>query len=333
VTQPPDAAGDPTAVLASRALAFAIDVGLVLVLVLLVFWRSHLPDYAHLDPDGPSGRACALVERTGDFAEVPDDAPTYLRRHGARYLVPADAHCLEVGSEVYLITGGQLRALRSMLWEVGLGVVIVDLVLLQAATAASLGKLLVGLRVVGADGRRAEPARCVARTLVLPVDVVCCGVVGAISVFTTRGHRRLGDLAAGTYVVHRSSVVRSEDEATDEEAADEPPAPLDLDLEPAVPEPPRPAHLPPPIPVDPEVLAEAEDGEGEGDAAGRVGTGPHDPPPLPEGEEGPAAAWDPATEAWVRYQPTARTWFRWDVPTQRWVVRTERRRDDRKRLH
>ena len=67
----------------------------------------------------------------------------------------------------------------------------------------TLGKRLLGLRVVRADGSRADAGPIVIRNLVRLVDwLPFLYVVGAISVFATGERRlRLGDLAAGTRVV------------------------------------------------------------------------------------------------------------------------------------
>jgi hypothetical protein len=77
---------------------------------------------------------------------------------------------------------------------------------LQALTGASIGKHLVGLRVVRADGRIAGAGRILLRELLLGVDAAIGGMVGLIAVLTTRSHQRVGDLAASTYVVRRADV-------------------------------------------------------------------------------------------------------------------------------
>src|SRR5699024_12932 len=38
------------------------------------------------------------------------------------------------------------------------------------------------------------------------IDTLCFFLPGAILVFTTKGHRRLGDMAAGTFVVSKQAV-------------------------------------------------------------------------------------------------------------------------------
>jgi uncharacterized RDD family membrane protein YckC len=67
----------------------------------------------------------------------------------------------------------------------------------------TLGKRLLGLRVVRADGSRAEAGPILIRNLVRLIDwLPAFYVVGAAAVFATGERRqRLGDLAAGTRVV------------------------------------------------------------------------------------------------------------------------------------
>ncbi len=77
---------------------------------------------------------------------------------------------------------------------------------LQGVTGASLGKMALGLRVVTADGRRCGVGRSFLRTLAWIADAITCGlpVVGGICLLTTKGHRRVGDLLAKTYVVPKA---------------------------------------------------------------------------------------------------------------------------------
>lgn len=74
---------------------------------------------------------------------------------------------------------------------------------IQGLTGGSLGKLAVGLRVVTADGRRCGIGRSLLRTVLWVVDAVTCGlpILGGILLLSTKGHRRVGDMAAKTFVV------------------------------------------------------------------------------------------------------------------------------------
>ena len=73
----------------------------------------------------------------------------------------------------------------------------------ELTSGQTLGKRLLGLRVVRADGSRADAGPIVIRNLLRLVDwLPFLYVVGAITVFATGERRlRLGDLAAGTRVV------------------------------------------------------------------------------------------------------------------------------------
>jgi uncharacterized RDD family membrane protein YckC len=74
----------------------------------------------------------------------------------------------------------------------------------EATTGQTLGKRLLGIRVVSADGSRPGLGQVVGRTLLRVVDALpIFYIVGLITVLATgRGRRqRVGDLAAGTFVV------------------------------------------------------------------------------------------------------------------------------------
>jgi hypothetical protein len=77
------------------------------------------------------------------------------------------------------------------------------LVLLQGLTGASVGKAIAGLRTVGEDGQRPGIGKAFIRTLLWAVDAApwLVPLVGLITGLTTTGHRRVGDMAAKTFVV------------------------------------------------------------------------------------------------------------------------------------
>jgi uncharacterized RDD family membrane protein YckC len=73
----------------------------------------------------------------------------------------------------------------------------------ESATGATLGKRLVGIRVVGDDGEPVTFGAAVVRNLVRVVDALFFYFVGFIfAILSTRG-QRLGDRAAHTIVVRR----------------------------------------------------------------------------------------------------------------------------------
>ena len=73
------------------------------------------------------------------------------------------------------------------------------------------GKRLVGLRVITLSGRPVGPLESIIRNLLRIVDQMP-GIyaVGIVTVFLTAKNQRLGDLAAGTVVVHEQSLQHRE---------------------------------------------------------------------------------------------------------------------------
>ena len=71
----------------------------------------------------------------------------------------------------------------------------------ESRTGTTPGKRLFGLRVVSADGRKLSVGQCVQRDLMRLID---CAMVlpGSVALAMTSPRRRLGDMVAGTLVVH-----------------------------------------------------------------------------------------------------------------------------------
>ena len=79
--------------------------------------------------------------------------------------------------------------------------------LMEARWGATVGKLVVGLRVVHLDGTLVRPLPALVRSLLRLVDGMFAGVVGALIIQLSPTRQRLGDRAARTLVVHKSAVV------------------------------------------------------------------------------------------------------------------------------
>jgi uncharacterized RDD family membrane protein YckC len=73
----------------------------------------------------------------------------------------------------------------------------------EAATGATLGKRMVGIRVVGEDGDAVTFGAAVLRNLLRLVDALFFYLVGFIFALTSTQGQRLGDRAAHTIVVRR----------------------------------------------------------------------------------------------------------------------------------
>ena len=75
-------------------------------------------------------------------------------------------------------------------------------VVTEAGLGGSVGKLVVGLRVVDDEGCAIDWGQSIVRNLLRPIDFLFAYLVAAISVWTSPRRQRLGDRAAATFVVH-----------------------------------------------------------------------------------------------------------------------------------
>jgi uncharacterized RDD family membrane protein YckC len=76
-------------------------------------------------------------------------------------------------------------------------------VVCEAASGATLGKKMVGIRVVGEDGEHVTFGAAVVRNLLRVVDCLFFYLVGALFALTSARGQRLGDRAAHTVVIRR----------------------------------------------------------------------------------------------------------------------------------
>jgi uncharacterized RDD family membrane protein YckC len=72
-----------------------------------------------------------------------------------------------------------------------------------AATGATLGKRMVGIRVVGEDGEHVTIGAAIVRNLLRLVDALFFYLVAFVFAVTSTRGQRLGDRAAHTVVVRR----------------------------------------------------------------------------------------------------------------------------------
>lgn len=161
---------DATRVVGRRCIAFLVD-GLAVVLVV---WLA--------------------AQATHDFIDVEGSCPE---------TTPRGESCFQWRDDAYLID-------NSSFWRFVLTFAVL-LVLVLGVTrwrfGASLGKALLGIRVVDAAGRSAGWWRGAIRTVALGVDLVVLVLpVGLWLALFTPGHRRTGDFLAGTFVVRRDAV-------------------------------------------------------------------------------------------------------------------------------
>ena len=167
---------DPTAVLGRRFAAYAIDGLFGLLAVAVVLSLAKHQSYSH----------------------APSDVCEILR---ARRAPSSSIVCVRFGSHAIEWTQ------RAFFVAYGAGALvgILNLVVLPALSGASVGKHVVGLCVVDERGQKAGFGRTIVRWLMLVIDGGIF-LVGLITVLATHPHRRVGDLAAGTYVVAKQTL-------------------------------------------------------------------------------------------------------------------------------
>jgi uncharacterized RDD family membrane protein YckC len=165
---------DPTNVIGRRIFAFVIDGVLV----------------------SAAGVAIFAATKSHSYTGAPTDACRQLRDNGI------SDPCLQFGSRVYTWTGGKFALAIVLTALVGM----LNQVFLQGIAGASVGKMMLGLRVVNERGEVCGVGRAFVRWLLLIVDQFLCFLVGLITVLATHPHRRVGDMVAGTYVVSSADV-------------------------------------------------------------------------------------------------------------------------------
>ncbi|MGN6696088.1 MAG: RDD family protein [Aquihabitans sp.] len=180
---------DPTKIMGSRVAAFVIDLVLAWAVLVGAFFLFGIHNFEEVRAGSPEGaeQICRDV----------DEASGGNTQKGL---------CFASGSTAHVATGDDIDTLQGQFWGVVIVVGFLNYVLLTVIAGGTVGKLIFGLRVVTARGQRAGFGRNIARSLLLFVDAACCYVLPGLAVaLNAKGHRRIGDLAAGTYVVHRSA--------------------------------------------------------------------------------------------------------------------------------
>lgn len=264
----PTSGRDVTAVMGRRTLAWILDLILYLALIGVAF--AMLAEYVEVPTGSTFVDACERLQ-----FQDPEAA----------------SGCVEVGDRAY-ITSDADNAIQML---VAFGY-FVFFVLLQGIVGASPGKLLTGLRVVNDQGQRAGVGRSLLRTILWVVDGApwFLPIVGFVTGLTTNGHRRVGDMAASTYVIARKDmgtpvttgapVVPPEHGAWGAPPPMGPPSASPMAPPPIAP-PPGPGAQPPPQTPSPAVDDLTPEISGVPDASPA-------PPPLPDNA---APTWTPPT--------------------------------------
>ncbi len=287
----PDLGRDVTAVMGRRTVAWVLDAAIFLAVVIAMF--SSFAEYVEIPP-GVGDNACALLRQQDS------DAAT---------------SCFVVGERAYIISGGESAS--QTLVSVGY---LAFFIVLQGLAGGSPGKLLLGLRVVGEDGERAGVGKSLVRTLLWAVDGApwFLPIVGFIVGLTSTGHRRVGDMAASTYVVARrdvgkpvnpsSSMVPSGQTAWGAPPTAGPPT--------AAPPPSTDASgwSTPPASTPPATTVWSTPPTAQPPTSQPPTAEAGPPPTVPM----PPPQWDTARNAYIQWYPPQQAWLQWDPAGGRW---------------
>ncbi|HSL56945.1 MAG TPA: RDD family protein [Acidimicrobiales bacterium] len=168
------AAGDPTAVLGRRFVAWLVD-GLIVLIVVGGVFLSQAESASGLPPG-----FCDLANLDG-----------------------SDEVCVQIDDTVYVLPSTDSGPV-ALTW---LALAIAFPIVLQGLTGWTPGKLLLGLRCVNDAGRPCGIGRAALRTVLWIVDgIPGLPIVGGVAALATPQHRRVGDLVAKTRVVAASSL-------------------------------------------------------------------------------------------------------------------------------
>lgn len=303
---PPVAVTDPTAVVGKRIGAWFLD-GVIFVIVFFAL-STVLGIGPGTTSVGPDAIRSSLSLAPG--ADVTsDDATTYCNDWNAAHGGWSSGVCLPDVSGLEAETGAAtiVHDFDGLTWL--FGALAVVYIVYQGLAGASLGKLAFGLRIVRSDGSRAGVGASAIRTVLWIIDAITCAVpvLGGILILTTRGHRRVGDMAAGTYVVSADRVGLPVTESAWGPPPGHGPVPAGLPGTP-VPYGAPPAQPGPPGAPDPWAPA-----HGVPPTAGQA-----DPVGATGGYEADVAVWDEARGAYILYDSGRAEWLEYDDRRRQW---------------
>jgi len=174
------------------------------------------PDSAGPSSNGPKARAGTPPPQFSgalDGVQYKGVMPRFMAAliDGVLYLILAIALASQFGSTSATASSGFEASFNLQGWPAALSALLSMgyMVLMEGYLGGTVGKLLLGIRVVDAAGNRPGFARALIRNVLRIIDALpLFYLLGIILVATGKQKRRIGDMAAGTYVVARSSVKR-----------------------------------------------------------------------------------------------------------------------------
>jgi uncharacterized RDD family membrane protein YckC len=199
----PHASGssDPTDVIGRRIGAAIIDsiVGLVLMVAIGVPVLIAVIDGTPRSSAFEAEQICDRINQTR--TTTPTGEPI-----GPQVRDDDDRMCIPWNDRTYIFDVGDIFQIYVVFFLLSFVSGTLNTVVLQGLKGGTVGKLAVGLRVVREDGSNAGIGACILRTIVGIADGQC--FIGLILMCTTKGHRRLADMAARTFVIDRAHVGR-----------------------------------------------------------------------------------------------------------------------------
>lgn len=270
--QPPT---DPTKVMGRRIGAGIVDVVILYAVFLVLFFATA------------EGVTFEDVDLCGTDSSFSDDSA-----ESGGFCTYEDGFVVYDGTDsTYIEYGGTVLPNVATL-----AYALLIFVVLQGLTGNTPGKALFGVRTVDEEGEAPGIGRAFIRWILWIVDAIpyCCGipVVALITAFTSRGHRRVGDMAAKTYVIGKDDVGR----------------PVMVDAA---------ARYAP-------TNAPATGGTWAPPAAPPVGA-PSSPPPgspepttTPTTESGSEPVWDPQRNRYVKWDAPSGQWLEYDDDGGQW---------------
>jgi hypothetical protein len=258
---------DPTSVIGRRIGAWTIDLAIFLALVAAVLFATG----------GVSWR----TETYESFRQATDACEPFQDEGAGRF-------CSVSGEQAIFV---EVEGSTNGVWLVHA----LAYILIQGITGGSIGKLLVGLRVVDEHGQVIGLSKSFLRTSLWVADAITCAlpIVGGVMIVSTKGHRRVGDIVAGTFVVRQRDVGQPIGALVTGYAAPPPPGPwAATGVPPAWGEP----SSTDPTPGDQPSLEGA-----------RAEAPSHDGP-----------IWDDARDTYIQYDRHREEWLQWDPRGHEW---------------
>ncbi|HEY3831277.1 MAG TPA: RDD family protein [Acidimicrobiia bacterium] len=222
--------------------------------------------------------------------------------------------CFQSGSTVYLAPNsvtGRAFLIGFLIWSLAP----LNAIVLQGITGATVGKYIFGLRVVRGDGSIAGFGWVLLRSFLFIVDNMCFAIVGLVSSSVTHPHRRVGDMAAGTYVVGKQSVGRPVVPYPAYAAA----APYGYaQPQPSAYGPPPGSYAPPPTAVAPTATAPWTPPPNGAPTSAPADAAPSSTPWVDTPPSGTAPADSPTTAGWAAPEPTQPVPASAPAPADQW---------------